>query len=210
MNRFKTVATILIGIVIFLTLGLNVAAQYGQYGAPPSLSIIINKLVSMPGNSNNFVDNLSASDPRFVPGQELFFKLMVQNTSSVTLTNVTVKDFVPNYLDPIEGPGTFDSTTRIISFNAGDFAPNEEKTYILKMRVQNQNQLPADKGLFCLINRSQASNDKVFDEDTAQFCLEKQVTAPNVPSAGPEFAPLLLTLNLIGVGAGLYLKKIIK
>jgi len=193
----------------------SVSAQYGQYGPPPSsLNIFINKLVGIPAPSNtdtnniNFVDNLSSSDPRFSAGQDVFFKLIVKNTSSATLTSVTVTDIVPSFIEPIEGPGSFDTTSRVITINAGDFGVNEEKDYILKMRVDNQNQLPTDKGLFCLINTAQASGNGVSDQDTAQLCIEKQVTSvSNVPTAGPEMGVLLLSLEGIAIGAGIILKK---
>lgn len=187
----------------------SVFAQYGQYGNPgPSYTVLINKLVAMPTDNNNFVDNLSPSDPRFGPNQDVYFKLIVKNTSNITLSNFTVKDFVPADIEPIEGPGSYDSNTRTISFNIGDLAPDEEKSYILKMRVHAQNKLPSDKGLFCEVNRAQVYNIQVSDDDTAQLCIEKKVTGViKVPSSGPEFGLILLGANLFGIGAGLYLKR---
>lgn len=189
--------------------------QYGQYGGPgPSKSILIDKLVGKPTQNKggttdvSYVDNLSASDPRFAPGQDVFFKLAVKNTSDVTLTNVEVKEFVPSFVSPLEGPGGFDSASRTITFNAGDFAVNEEKTYVLKMRVAAQNELPADRGIVCLVNKAQASGSNVFDEDTSQFCVEKQVVgAGQVPSAGPEAGLLLLGFNALAAGAGIWLRR---
>lgn len=189
--------------------------QYGQYGGcNPSYTILIDKFVGMPDTSitdptnANYVDNLSPSDPRFKAGQTVFFKAKVKNTSNVTLSNVIVKDFVPSFIDPVAGPGTFDSSSRTISFNAGDFAPSEEKVYFFKMQVMSVDKLPSDKGLFCVVNRAQAFNDKASDEDSAQLCVEKQVLGvSNVPSAGPEFGLILLGLNLGAIGIGMFLKK---
>ena len=202
-------------LLLTVTLSGPVMAQYEQ-NVGPSFSIRMNKLVGEPVVSKgettmSFVDNLFTSDPRFAPGQDVFFKLIVKNTSSVTIKNVTVKDFVPTSIEPIDGPGNFDASTRTITFSAGDFAVNEEKSYILKMRVLNQDRLPTDKGLFCLVNKSQASNDNASDEDTAQFCVEKQVSqTPEVPSAGPEYGLILLSLEGLALSAGLMLKKINK
>ncbi len=197
------------------TLLFLATAAYGQYGAPgPSLSILIEKMVSTPGTSGGqatnatFVDNLSPSDPRFAPGQTLFFKLVVQNTSNVTITNVTVTDNVPTDIQPISGPGSFDSNSRVLTFGAGDFNPGDQKTYYLQMQVLPQNQLPADQGLFCQTNTATASNGTVSDNSSSQFCIEKQVLGvATTPSAGPEFGAVLLSLDLIGVGAGWLLKK---
>lgn len=203
---------------LFFLLAFSVSAQYGQYGqygAPaPSKAILIEKLVGKPSltkggaTDTTFVDNLSVSDPRFSPQQEVLFKLVVKNTSDVTLSNVEVKDFVPDFLEPVEGPGTFDSASRTITFNAGDFAVNEEKTYFLRMRFVSQDRLPSDKGILCLVNKAEARTSEVFDEDTAQLCLEKEVVgAPQQPSAGPEAGLVLLAFNALAAGAGIWLRK---
>ncbi len=215
----KKLAIFLVLATSYLLLSTSAFAQYGQYGqyggTTPNLSIVIDKMVGKPANKGTdieFVDNLSPSDPRFTPNQDVFFRLKVKNTSNVTLTNVQVKDFVPSYIEPVEGPGTYDSNTRTITFGAGDFKPDEEKTYTLKMRVNVQENLPSDKGLFCIVNKSQASNDKALDEDTAQLCIEKQVQGfvqgvTKVPSAGPELGLAFMAGQLLTLGAGIFLKR---
>ncbi len=189
----------------FVALTAAYADQYG-YGQPsPSQSIDIEKTIF---NGSIFVDNMSASDPRFAPGSQITFQLKVKNTSNVTLFNVIVKDFVPSFLNPLEGPGAFDSSTRIITFNAGNFEPNEERVFTLKMQVAGINSLPSDKSLVCQVNKAQASTDNVFDEDTSQFCIEKQVTGVSVvPSAGPELGIFLISGELVMLGFGLTLRK---
>ncbi len=208
-NSIKALLFYLLISSLLLLIPSRVSAQYGQYGqygAPvPSQSILIEKMVAKPGTSN-FVDNLSPTDPRFAPGQQITFRLAVKNTSDTNLTNVTVKDFVPSFLSPLSGPGNFDSNTQTVSFGAGNFGPSEQKVFTLTMQIASQDKLPVDKGLFCEINKAQASTDKVFDEDTAQFCIEKQVLgAQNVPSTGPEFGLVLIgaELGLLGIGLGL-------
>jgi len=210
----KKISVFFLLAVSYLLLTANVAAQYGQYGQPsPSYAILIDKMVGKPGTSQDatvyeYVDNLSVSDPRFSPGQLVFFKVTVKNTSTTTFGGMTAKDFVPDYLTPIEGPGTFDSATRTVSWDAGAFAVDEQKTYYFKMQINQQNNLPADKGLFCLVNKAQAWSNTVTDDDSSQFCIEKQVvTPPKVPAAGPELGLLLLASNLLGLGFGLKLKK---
>lgn len=187
--------------------------QYGQYGQPcPSYAIVVDKMVGKPGTSTDankysYVDNLGVSDPRFKPDQVVFFKVKVKNTSTTKLVGMEVRDTVPSYLEPLDGPGDFNSTTREIVWNAGDFEVDQEKTYFLKMRVYSQANIPADKGLFCVTNYVKANSSNAFDDDTAQLCIEKQVTAEVVPSAGPEYGLALLGGQLALFGAGLYLKK---
>jgi uncharacterized repeat protein (TIGR01451 family) len=186
-------------------------ANYGQYGGSSFQSILIDKTVGKVVSTSKleFVDNLSPTDPRFAPQSEIVFKLKVKNTSNVKITNVTVKDFVPSFVTPTEGPGTFDESSRVVSFNAGDFDPDQEKIFTLKMKVFAQKDLPANKGLFCLVNKAEARNDQTVDDDTAQFCVEKQITSipSQVPSAGPEAGILLLTGQLVALGAGFLIKR---
>lgn len=202
---------------VYLILASPTMAQYGQFVQPtPAQTILIDKMVAKPYTptkggvvNTQYVDNLTPSDPRFSPGQEVMFKLRVKNTSNVTLNNVTVKDYVPAYMEPVEGPGTYDSTSRIIMFDAGSFAPNEEKTYYVKMQLYSQDKMPANKGLFCLTNKGQVYNGYASDDDSAQFCVEKTVVGvTTAPKAGPEAGILLLGAQGILMGVGYSLKKL--
>ena len=220
----KKVFVALITFIAVITLiPSSVQAQYGQYGGQPApvQTILIDKMVGKPSVPTKggvvtvqYVDNLTPSDPRFAPGQEVMFKLKVKNTSNVTLNNVTVKDYVPAYIEPVEGPGTFDSTSRVITWDAGSFAPNEEKTYFIKMQLATQDKMPANKGLFCLTNKGQVYNGYASDDDSAQFCVEKMVISTTkgglvttTPKAGPEMGLALIGLNAISIYVGLKLKK---
>jgi uncharacterized repeat protein (TIGR01451 family) len=195
------------------TVSAECVGQYGQYGQPcPSYAIVVDKMVGKPGTSNDsnaysYVDNLGVSDARFKPGQVVFFKIKVKNTSTTKLVGMEVRDTVPSYLEPLDGPGSFNSTTREIVWNAGDFDVDQEKTYFLKMRVYSQANIPSDKGLFCVTNFVKANSANAYDDDTAQLCIEKQVTAKVVPQAGPEYGLILLGGQLALFGTGLYLKK---
>jgi hypothetical protein len=191
-------------------------AQYGQYGQPaPVESILVDKQVSKPVTKSkggnliyDYVDNLTPADVRFQPGSDIYFKVRVKNTSSVTLYNVMVADKVPWYIDAIEGPGSYDSASRTVSFNAGTFQSNEEKVFYFKMRWFAQGLLPADRGLMCASNYVRAYTNNASDDDTAQACVEKQVVAvKTAPKAGPEMNILLVAGQLGMLGIGLKLKK---
>ncbi len=192
-------------------------SQYGQYGQPaPVKTILVDKFVGkVTGSATKggvinmeYVDNLTPADARFKPGNQVSFKIKVKNTSTETLTDVTVKDYVPAYLEPMEGPGIYDPATRIITWKAGDLAANEEKVYYLTMQLFPQNKLPADKGLFCLVNKAQGYSGNVADDDAAQFCVEKEVVGVKAaPKAGPEAGILLIGAQGIVAGIGYGLKK---
>lgn len=202
----------------YLLLATGSFAQYGQYGPyggpEPSLSILIDKMVGKPsvtkGGSidQDYVDNLSPSDPRFSAEQEVFFKIKVKNTSDVKLKDVTVKDFLPDFVDFKEGPGDFDKDSQTLTIDAGDFEIDEEKLFFIKVKVVEQDELPADQGILCLVNKAQGFDGGVSDEDTAQFCIEKEVLGVTaVPSAGPELGLALLIGQFSTLGVGLLLKR---
>lgn len=208
-------ATFLTSVLLFLS-STPSFAQYGQYGQPaPVESILVDKQVSKPAFKTKggtlqyeYVDNLTPSDVRFQPGMDIYFKVRVKNTSNITLNNVMVTDKVPSYLEPIEGPGTFDAVNRTITFNAGTFQPDGEKIFYFKMQWFAQDKLPADRGLICTSNYVRAYTANASDDDTTQACVEKQVLAVKVaPKAGPEMNILLLAGQLGMLGIGLKLRK---
>ncbi len=191
--------------------------QYGQYvDASPSYSIIIDKMVAMPnatkGGQDNYVDNLSPSDPRFKPQDFVKFRIKVKNTSSSTLRDVKITDMLPSYVIPIEGAGPYDQKTHSITYIYSEVKPQEEKVSYITVKVKNQGELPADKGLMCEFNKVVVEAQNVRDEDTSQYCLEKQVVSTDgtppikTPEAG---APLLIMLGVsfLGLTTGVYLSK---
>src|SRR3989344_2664135 len=202
----KKIFAFLFVVFSFLAITVSVSAQCGgQYQSPcQSYSILVDKMVQKPGTSE-YVDNLSVSDPRYLPGSYVMFKVTIKNTSNTTLGGMTAKDFVPAYLTPVEGPGTFDSSARTVSWDAGSFAVDEQKTYYFKMQINSQANLPADQGLFCLINKAQVWSNSITDDDSSQFCIEKQVAVPpKVPSAGPELGLVLIAGEMALAGVGIY------
>lgn len=191
-------------------LSISVYATDGTYEGPTTTTdILVDKLVARPQGTTEgtteweYVDNISSSDHTFSPGNPIFYRVTVKNVSNHSLTNVTIKDYVPSYLEPYEGHGSYDSATREITIAAGDFAADQSKTYTINMRINNADQLPSDQSLLCPINKVKAYNDQVSDEDQAQVCIEKEIPAPTtttqvteekvtisqaekIPSAGPE------------------------
>ncbi len=226
----KFLASIVLFYSLFFILSSKVMAQYGQYGAPtPSQTIMVTKMVAMPNadltdpTQGNYVNNLSPTDPRFIASEYIFFKVTIQNTSTVTLHNVVFTDFVPDFLTPVSGPGSFDTTNRIITFNIGDMVSGAQNIYYLQMQVANQATLPSEQGVFCKTNTAQASADNTaIDQSTSQFCIEigapavtptptatptPTIGVTTVPSTGPEFDFLVLGANIIALTTGIYLKK---
>jgi len=211
---------ILILTILVLPASVSAAGQYGQYGGgAPSYSIVVDKMVAT-GNTTKgglpvFVDNLTPADARYAPGDTIQFQIKIRNTSNINLTHIQVKDILPDWLDAAKGPGSYDENTRTITWTYPKLLAGEEKVEQVTAQVKSQDQLPADKGLMCINNKAVVSADNAYDEDTAQFCIEKQVTLVTTKGGQPiaenpeAGAPLLVigALNLLTLGAGVYVKK---
>lgn len=168
--------------------------------------VLINKTVMNPA-TGFFVDNLGPDDPRYSPEQVVTFRLAVKNSGEQMLSNVSVTDQLPQFIDYMSGPGTYDSNSRTVKFSSLNLAGGESRTYEIKARVVHQALLPAEKNTICPVNVVDAVSDTQKDHDEAQFCIQKQVSVPTVPKSGPEH----WMISLIGLGVfGIIGKKIRK
>ncbi len=181
-------------------------------------NISINKTVQNP-TTGSFVDNLSVNDPKYSPTSTVNFQITVTNTGSGNISSTTVKDTFPNYVTFVSGPGSFDSNSKVLTFTVGNLAAGASQTFDVSAKVADQNSLPADQGVTCVVNQANAtSNDNQQSSDNSQFCIEKPTSttkgglkvfpAPAVvttPATGPEMLPLI---GLIPGGLfGIFLRK---
>lgn len=217
----KKIIVAFIALIAFL-LSAQVA-HADTYGSPydgptESKDILIDKLVGVPYETKGgvvnqeYIDNVSTDRYTYSPFQVVYFSLRVKNTSNVDLINVVVRDFAPDYVTLFENPGTVDGNT--LSLNAGDFAPGEEKTFIIRGRINHENDVPT--GTTCVTNVARAEGDGVADEDTARFCFHKGATqtkggiteTETIPSTGAEHGMLIMTLSTVVGAFGLKLRKL--
>lgn len=213
---YSILAFALVSVIMANTVHADTSA-YGAYGGtPPAQTVLIDKMVSTVGtdskggaSTSQYVDNLASSDYRYKPNQYVYFKLKVKNTSDSTLENVIVTDELPDYVDYVEASVDSEQEGNLVTIRVGTLTPDQEKTYYIAARVRAQNELPTDKGLFCLTNKSIVRADNANDDaDTAQFCIEKQVLGvEKVPEAGPEMWALIGGAQIAALGLGVYLKK---
>ena len=184
-------------------------------------NISINKTVKNP-TTGSFVDNLSVNDPKYSPASTVNFQITVTNTGNGNISSTTVKDTFPNYVTFVSGPGSFDSNSKVLTFTVENLAAGASQIFNVSAKIVDQNSLPADQGVTCVVNQVNAtSNDNQQSSDNSQFCIEKPTQpgtttkgglkvfpAPAVvttPATGPEMLPLI---GLIPSGLfGIFLRK---
>lgn len=169
--------------------GIDNAGCVPVYGGgvqcPKPGEILIDKTVRNP-STGIYVDNLGVSDPKYRPQWTINFRILVKNSGDKTLEKVTVTDIIPQYVDFMSGPGNFDAKTRTLTFEVANLGGGASQLFEFKGRIVHTAVLPADKNVVCTVNTVDAKADAQTDHDEAQFCIQKELVVPEVPSAGPE------------------------
>ncbi len=106
--------------------------------------ILLNKTVLNPKTSL-MVDNLSASDPKYEPNFIVTFRLIITNTGKANITNLKIKDIFPKYVNFNAGPGSFDPTTRTLSFSLDNLKASQSRTFIIMGTVASEADLLENK-----------------------------------------------------------------
>lgn len=190
---------------------------YGGGTNCPTTKILIDKTVKNP-STGQFVDNLNVNDPKYAPSSTVVFTLKVTNTTGDKLTSVTVKDILPSHLTYVNGVNgaTYDNNSKTLTFNAGDFATGQVKTYTVNAKVSDAGQLPQDQGIVCETNQSMVFVSDVSNQDNAAFCIQNPTLGTTTTTKGgktiypapkakatPKTGPEMLTLfALIPSGLG--------
>lgn len=233
MNKilFSTVAGLMFLGTVSVANAAGIYGAYGEYGASncqpvygggqtcvSTEKVVINKTVKNP-QTGAFVDNLSLNDPRYLGGQSVTFQLTVTNTGNADLASVDVSDVLPNYVEKVSGPGSFDAKSKTLSFKVQNLKANESRTFTVGATIVDASKLPLNQGVTCLVNQAVAKIPGEESKDNSQFCVEKQAPATTkgglpvmqapamaqTPSTGPEMLPLV---GLIPGGAfGFFLRR---
>ncbi len=199
--------------VIYLTKIGVVSADGGcvpVYGGgvqcPRVGQVLLDKTVRNP-STGIFVDNLGLSDPKYRPQWTATFRVTVKNSGDQTLNKVTVVDKLPQFVDFMSGPGSYDSKNRTLTWEVNNLAGGASQVFEIKARVVHVAVLPSDKSVVCPVNVVDAKSNGQTDRDESQFCIQKELVVPQVPTAGPEHWLLSLAgLSTIGV-IGIFLKR---
>lgn len=182
----------------------------GGQVCPEEVSFRVKKLVQTAPKSSSFTeDDLSINDKKFPVNEEIKFKIVIENTGTKDINDIKVIDTIPQFVNFVSGPGTFNASAKTLTFNI-DLPKGATHTEIITGRVTDASMLPQDKSIVCVINsvRAEAPNGAVA-EDSIQFCIEKKVlglvptpqvfetpSVTTIPTTGAE------TIYLAGIVAG--------
>jgi uncharacterized repeat protein (TIGR01451 family) len=177
--------------------------QYGGTQECKASDLTVNKQVRNP-STGIFVENLTTTDPTYVGGSEISYRLIITNNSGETFNPVHVKDILPSYISGfIAGsPGTFDydSENHWVTFDVPNLYAGETRSFDLRFRVADTANFPAGKSLFCISNVAEVRSLNRFDSDSAQACLGEGEVLSTLPVAG--FSDLAVIIPFIGVTLG--------
>lgn len=196
----------------------------GGQVCPPEIKLFIDKMVQVAetsttkGGDRVFTDNILVNDPKYRPSQTVTFSIKIQNNGSSKLEKVEVVDFLPDFLTFESGPGSVDSAKKKVTYTVSNLEPAASDTQKITAKIADTASFPADKGIVCVTNQSQAQVNGSVVTDTAQVCIEKDVIGAKVPPTvfeapkgkvspptGPEMLPLLALLP--GGALGIFLRK---
>ncbi len=212
MNTKNTLLAIGLGIG-FLTLSASSVSagctnSYGTSVECPANNLVVNKKVRHPVNMTVFVENLTSNDTAYSPTDTVEYDIAVSNTSNVDYSEVTVSDTLPSYLTFIAGPGTYNASTKVLTFVLPDLKAGTTVHTRFTARVAESSAFPAANDLTCDIkNYVKATGpDGKTSEDTASLCVQTKVLgATTLPVAGFNDLVVALPFALAGISGALIL-----
>lgn len=222
MNTKKFLTIILALSFLLLASNKTQAAQYGEVEIEKKISIdkkVLDPEQTSKGGEDIYVDNLFASQYLFNSGDEVKFRITINNISNQDL-KIKVKDILPkDYLF------TYDSMDFVVDSSTNDLnaeielKAGESKDLYFIAKVVDKDKLPSSGGYFCSYNTAQAwidGEDKIY-QDTAQICVAVEavttkgglpVIVEKMPEAGPaENLAILLCSGILGLTGLVLVKK---
>jgi uncharacterized repeat protein (TIGR01451 family) len=183
----------------------------GYTGSQSCAKITVDKKVLKPG-SKDYVDALSGNDAKYGVNQEVKFQITVQNVGQEKLTDITLVDTLPQYLQYASGPQGIIIEGSKLTVKVPSLEVGQSQIFVITAKVADQVAV-SDKGFVCVTNFVRATEKRgIFAEDSAQLCIEQtlKVHPPvlgvkQTPPTGPADAALAILASM--AGAGLYLTR---
>jgi len=192
---------IVMGVFVGLLMPKPVMAQYNQ--ANNNLSIVIDKKVSDVTNPVYF-DNISASTKVFREGDKIDFKIIIENTSNTRLDNLKLTDYLPKYLQVINGFATVNNNEMTIIIDTLDVG--QTKTYNILATI---NDTPIENGInqkWQITNKACVASVQVSDCDKSSYFVGGKV----MPVTGSEDIIWQSMIALMTIGTAIGAKKYIR
>ena len=190
-------------VILFSMPQANASGCTNQYGSTvecPSNHIVINKKVRHPINMNVFVENLTSNDAAYAPNDIVEYDIAVSNTSNVNYQEVTVSDTLPMHLTFDSGPGSYNSSTNMLTYtltnlNAGTTVRNRF-TAKVKAATEFANNLTCNVNNYVKVT----GPDGQTDDDTASLCVQTRVMGvTTLPVAGFEDYAFVLPFAILAL-----------
>lgn len=195
MKKFLSSLAILITLAAFVPAADASESCQQIYGGGETCTnpqISINKLVKRPDNSD-FVDNLGINEAKYKANQNVAFRITVTNIGNKDLTNVQVKDVLPDFVTFVSGNGDFNTDDKTLSFTIDSLKTGKSKSFDVVVKVVSNDTLPNDQGIVCVTNHTEATAEDQNVDDNAQFCIEKPTlgiaTVPTTTKGGLPILP---------------------
>jgi uncharacterized repeat protein (TIGR01451 family) len=180
---------------------------FGQYygGGVDTPSIVVDKKIR-PIDSRTYFENIGSEQKVFTEGEQIEFKIVVENRGNTVLKDIKVKDILPDYLKTIVFPGKYISVDNSIETTIDSLEPGRSKEFIIVAKISD---LPASNyagAKLQMTNRVKATSGNVSDTDEAKYFVEMK----SVPStgAGGMVVNTLLAVTIISSAFGL--RKIVR
>ncbi len=132
----------------------------------------IKKFVKNP-KTQTYVEDLTNKDPMYSAGDTVSFKLTVKNNASTALSNIIIKDTLPETVEFNGGAGTYDSNKRVLSIALDKLNSNESRDFYVMASVVKSVKYPDGKNVLCSTNSSSITAEYKTATDKVQFCISK-------------------------------------
>ncbi len=201
-HKFLNISFVLSTIAILSLSLLNPIKTYSQYysSSESKKEISIDKKLRKL-NQPEYVDNIEASTKTFFEKDIIEFQINVENIGNETLNNIKVKDILPDYLDLIFYPGTFNKTENKVEWTIEKLNAGEVKPYLIRAKIKNTNKINT---LTKKTNRAEVNVDNLNDSDNASYFIGKST----VPDTGASDIIIKTILVALAGTSGFYFRKL--
>ena len=165
--------------------------------------------------NNSEVLSVDSATHVFNPNETVTYRIFIGNGGSATANNITVTDFLPNFLKWKEGDGSYDSGANKVNFTIGTL--NAGASVTLTYVAQVVSSLPAglhsqQNTAVLYENNSEKGRASTFiwvgTPAAGQILGTTAPTRLPVSGGGEDFLKLTGLLGMLGSGIGLKLRKL--